>query len=507
MAVRGIVAIVGSRQLPSSFASHVSSLVGFFVERGWGIGSGGARGADTFALQAVLAMGPRAYQQSLVCLPGRSTSPLVQVFARRGGRFVAGSGTGRAALLARSRRLVQASAGVVAFLWGPSRGSVFTVRQAVRSGKPAAVVLAGGGAELPAFTGGRWQPCTFGGVAAFRWVREPRAPGVEGAEPTRTALHRIFVVPDGEPVDAVLTHISGLTQGERLWFEQGVLAGDTVLVPHEALSDTPAWLAVPRLRRRFGCGVREAAGLAELFIGLDAGPEVVSFYEAEARRRGVAGVIEDLVHLVAQVAIAEAVPDSDAFDEAERLGDHAEAVDGDGVVAQLPEQSDVERAWLAWHALGSVQPERVECPACRAVYEVDDEATASPVCPACGVADTWEARQGAGFRELIAEINGCASLAELGGVGKRLYALALEHDQAGVAWSHYQFRKAALEAAVELGAPARALVARVERASDRELPRLGARLYRLQRAAVAITVGEWRRIWQVYHARRRLCAA
>ena len=58
MAARGIVAVVGSRQLPSSFASHVSSLVGFFVERGWGIGSGGARGADTFALQAVLARGP-----------------------------------------------------------------------------------------------------------------------------------------------------------------------------------------------------------------------------------------------------------------------------------------------------------------------------------------------------------------------------------------------------------------------------------------------------------------
>ena len=34
MAAQGIVAVVGSRQLPSSFASHVSSLVGFFVERG-----------------------------------------------------------------------------------------------------------------------------------------------------------------------------------------------------------------------------------------------------------------------------------------------------------------------------------------------------------------------------------------------------------------------------------------------------------------------------------------
>jgi hypothetical protein len=67
--------------------------------------------------------------------------------------------------------------------------------------------------------------------------------------------------------------------------------------------------------------------------------------------------------------------------------------------------------------------------------------------------------------------------------------------------------KAALEAAVEVGAPARALVARVEQAPERELARLEVRLYRLQRAAAAIAAGEWRRIWQVYHARRRLCAA
>jgi hypothetical protein len=56
---------------------------------------------------------------------------------------------------------------VVAFLWGPSRGSVFTAREAIRAGKPAAVVLAGGGAVLPAFGGGRWAAWTgiaLGGV-------------------------------------------------------------------------------------------------------------------------------------------------------------------------------------------------------------------------------------------------------------------------------------------------------------------------------------------------------
>src|SRR5205823_14745108 len=134
-------------------------------------------------------------------------------------------------LLGRSRRLAEASAGVVAFLWGPSRGSVFTVREAIRAGKPAAVVLAGGGAELPRFSGGRWAPCSIGPVAAFRWA--PGKPGSDDGEAKPTALHRIFVVPDGEPVHALMEHISSLSQGERLWFEEGVLAGDTVFVPHE----------------------------------------------------------------------------------------------------------------------------------------------------------------------------------------------------------------------------------------------------------------------------------
>jgi hypothetical protein len=199
MAARGFVAVVGSRELPEAWARQVAEVVGFFVTRGWGIGSGGARGADQFALEAVVAAGAAACARSVVFLTGaRSAAPwgALGAFVPRGGRVVRGSGAGRAALLGRSRRLAQASAGVVAFLWGASRGSVFTVREAIRSGKPAAVVVAGGGVALPSFAGGAWAPCSLGGVAAFRWVPEPNAPDVHGddPEPKRTALHRIFVV-------------------------------------------------------------------------------------------------------------------------------------------------------------------------------------------------------------------------------------------------------------------------------------------------------------------------
>jgi hypothetical protein len=170
-------------------------------------------------------------------------------------------------------------------------------------------------------------------------------------------------------------------------------------------------------------------------------------------------------------------------------------------------QADGESALLAWHTLGSVQPERLECHACGGAYEADDETAELSACPACGTADTWEARQGEAFRRLVGEIDACPSLAKLAVLGKRLYAARLPHDQAGVAWTHYRFRKAALEHSMPLGAPARALLAEVEQAPVAALSRLGVRLYRLQHGtATSIAASEWRRIWQTYHSRRRAAA-
>jgi hypothetical protein len=142
------------------------------------------------------------------------------------------------------------------------------------------------------------------------------------------------------------------------------------------------------------------------------------------------------------------------------------------------------------------------CPVCRERYEADDESVELSRCPACGTRDEWEARQGAAYRALVAEIDGCPSLTELAALGKRLYALALPHAQAGVAWTHYQLRKAALEEAVTLGAVARALIARIEAAPESTLARLGAQLYRMQRAGAGITPAEWRRVWCAYRRRR-----
>ena len=131
----------------------------------------------------------------------------------------------------------------------------------------------------------------------------------------------------------------------------------------------------------------------------------------------------------------------------------------------------VRVVFLGWHALGAVVADLIACAGCGARYQADDEAAKLPACPACGVPDTWESRQGAAFRALAAEIDSCPSLTDLAALGKRLYALALPQDQAGVAWTHYHLRKVALEATVVLGPAARALVARIEAAPARAMPR------------------------------------
>jgi hypothetical protein len=506
MAGQGFVAVVGARVVPEAAAGQVAAVVQHFLGRGWGIGSGGARGADAYALGAVIQAGPGACGRSVMFLPGRVPAGDDQFrrFLAHGGRVVTGFGGGRLALLARSRRLAREACGVVAFLWGPSRGSVFTVREGIRAGKPAAVVLAGCGAELPAFRGGRWVPCRLGSVEAFRWEADARAP-----EPARRSwLARVFELPEGEPTQAVLEHIGSLSAGERLWFERGVLAGDTVVVAHEPLSDTPAFLNARRLMRRFGCTAREAVDLAELFLALEASPAVVAHYEGEARRVDVANIIEDLVRLVAGVALAEQVDDGDAFHHVQSLGDAVDSIDDDGQIARSAVHSDGEDGSGAtpdvqWHALGSVHPERMPCPVCRAAYEVDDDSPDLPTCPDCGAVDTWEARQGGRFRGIVGAIDSAQNLTALGALGKPLYALGLTHDQAGVAWMHYHLCKARLEQAVTLGRPALGLLTQVERAPRQVLSRLGSRLYRLQHAGVAaVSSTEWRRIWSVYRARR-----
>ena len=165
-----LVSVVGSRSLPASFAPLVSSVVYFFLARGFRVASGGALGADSFALSALLQHG--AASSGVVFSAWSSASgfpasvrPQVSQFLSAGGQVVWGSSSPGAprqqvvsSLLGRNQRLVSACSVLVAFFFGPSRGSLYTVRQAVsracpersRGSVPVIVFLCGGGASLPA---------------------------------------------------------------------------------------------------------------------------------------------------------------------------------------------------------------------------------------------------------------------------------------------------------------------------------------------------------------------
>jgi hypothetical protein len=457
-----------------------------------------------------VAAGPAACASSVVYWPGPVTAAptgALAAFVGLGGRVVAGAGTGRAALLARSRALVDAAAGVVAVLHGPSRGTHYTLQVAARLGKRVAVVDAGGGAVLPAWPGGAWVPCNLGGVAACRWAPRAAPPPPPPSAPRPTGLARIFQVPDGEPVEALLAHIAGLTPGERLWFEAGHVAGDQVLVPVEHLGDgKPAALAVDRLQRQLRCSAKDAFDLGECLLALDADATVIAHYVPEARRRGVAAVLDDLVYWLTRLEAPEAVPDTDALDHAERLGDAVDDVSEVGDVPRLAPDPGGEPATLSWQALGSLAPAWVRCPRCRRRYPADDDAGELPRCPGCGTVDTWEARQPADYQTLLAAIDGCPSSPALAALGRRLYAARLPRAQAGVAWTHYRLCQAALERAIPLGPAAGTLLVRITQTPATRLAWLGAVLYRQQRAGVGVpgspAPAEWRRLWAAYRARR-----
>ena len=172
------VGIVGSRTLPESYRDHIKEVVRYLFEQGYHIHSGGAVGADQFALEAVISL-DICYQSVIfspwVAVGGfpRSVRPSIHDFISYGGRMdwghispkASGRGVIIAGLLARNIRLVKASSGIVAFLHGKSSGTKRTISEATRSGKRVVVFLCGDGASLPSVKDGSWIP--IGGSSAF----------------------------------------------------------------------------------------------------------------------------------------------------------------------------------------------------------------------------------------------------------------------------------------------------------------------------------------------------
>ena len=178
------VAVVGSRSVSSLVPPQVRSVVSSLTVRGYGIGSGGALGADQCALVSLLAVAsPAVLAQSRLCLAWVCPSSLpasvrgsVVRFTALGGQVIPGwaapGGPYRLvvqALRARSALLVghQHCRAVVAFFGsGRNRGTSYTVLQALSRHRPVFAV----GGVLPYLPAGvRSVAGTVGGVAGV-WL-------------------------------------------------------------------------------------------------------------------------------------------------------------------------------------------------------------------------------------------------------------------------------------------------------------------------------------------------
>ncbi|MDD5559017.1 hypothetical protein [Candidatus Methylomirabilis sp.] len=478
MAAGRYVAVVGSRSLPSSWEPRVASVVRSLLGRGLGVGSGGAVGADLFTLRSLVNAGGGACATSVVTLPGdvsvapRDCRGSLARFSALGGSVVSGSlvrGASRdvavAALKSRTAALVESAAGVVAFLHGPSRGTHFTLRCALARGLRVVAFVCGGGAVLPTFDGGRWVPlrCSSDAWAGgFRWVPDPP----ESPSPFKS-LPEIVRIPaeGGCPIHETFVHVASLSQGDRLWFERCEVAGDTIVAPHLNDSDgRPAFLSVPALRKRFGCDAATAVELGELFLALDADEQVVAYYVAEALEWGTETVRRGLFRLVVQLAMLEQA--DDPMDDAEPYQEEGEAEEETPVLSSV-----------GYHVVGHLGPEPDVTP--------------------------WLETQPAWFRDLVGRIDACPSLPDLAELGRALYGMSLTHDQAGAAWTRYRQRKDELHRGMRLSTHAAALLRRIARAHEHDVPKLGTELHRRQRNGLgSLPSHEWAVLWGAYQSRK-----
>ena len=147
------IGIVGSRKLPDNFRFHVRKVVARLLAEDCYINSGGAIGADSFVVSALLRMG-KSYRGVIYSawsfFSGFPFSVRQDIgeFAKKGGRIDWGAvqpdATRQeviAGLLGRNRKLVENSEALIAYLYGESRGSIYTIKEAAKKSIPVIIFI------------------------------------------------------------------------------------------------------------------------------------------------------------------------------------------------------------------------------------------------------------------------------------------------------------------------------------------------------------------------------
>ena len=167
------IGVVGGRSLPPTYATQISGIVEYLLNKGYNIASGGAKGADAYVLSHLVHN--EASHKGVVFSAWNNFKVFpvavrenMRQFCAQQGAIIWGDSSGKdhpaaikMALLHRNIKLVQASEGIVAFLTEGSRGTFFTIQEAIKKRKKLVVFPVG--RALPQFKVVKWVPLTCGG--------------------------------------------------------------------------------------------------------------------------------------------------------------------------------------------------------------------------------------------------------------------------------------------------------------------------------------------------------
>lgn len=167
------VGIIGSRSWPYLKASHIGDITEDLLNRNYHIASGGAIGADQFVIERLLRTGMSNHctvyspWQNYAGFPVKVRAMMRQ-YKSYGGHILWGEVSKntpqniiKIGLLMRNKRLVDACYGLVAFINGSSRGSIYTIKQA--AAKRLTIVVFPHDCHLPEIDFVKWVPLKCGG--------------------------------------------------------------------------------------------------------------------------------------------------------------------------------------------------------------------------------------------------------------------------------------------------------------------------------------------------------
>ena len=246
----------------------------------------------------------------------------------------------------------------------------------------------------------------------------------------------------GEAYLGMAFHVGDMSQLDRMIFEDCAVADGAVVAPHlNVKSRCPVHLRPEILRKRIGCTFHQAVALADAWSIIEATPKMVDSFIGWVKAKGIEAGVAYFEHIAMNLAEVEVSWDSEAVvslpDDGGDADEVGEASDDSLDEGEEPYPEQIPDLY-AYHVIG-----------------YDELAEAMDL--------TWEERQPRSYKGVLRKVRCIADLDALRDLGKRVYALDLARDQAGVFWYEYGKSRNRLMAGLRkgLGGSARHLLKRI----------------------------------------------